>query len=631
MANDSLSGKLAVILHADIVGSTLLVQQDEQKAHARIQDSFRRFGKTISNYHGQVRELRGDALLGEFDRASDAVSAALAFQAEQSEYNRQFDDSILPLLRVGIALGEVVVADDTITGAGVVLAQRLEQLAQPGSLCITPAIREALPQRLPFKLESLGTKRLKGFDAPVEVYRVDLASGSSVPTPEPRRSNRSDAGSARRRIAMAAVAALAIIAVAGVGMLSWQSEQAKGPETRISVSSDKPSIAVLPFANMSGDPEQEYFADGITEDLTTDLSRISGLFVVARNSSFSYKGRAVDLRTVSQELGVRYVLEGSVRRSGDQIRINAQLADGGSGVQLWAERFDGTLADVFALQDHVNRRIVSALEINLTLDDKRVLEQVETDSPEAYDLLLLGLERVNRFTRESNIEARELFQQAASVDPGYARAYANISMTHGSDALFQWTDDREESIRLGLEFADKALAMDDNLVQGHQTRSVIYLLKREHLIALEEANKTIRLHPDYVDGQATLAFIQSFSGRLEEALESLQRARKINPRSTGVYLEIEGRSLFLLGRYDEALSVLVNAAERNPAVDRIHLLLAATYAELGRLEDAVWSLDEALAINPDISLDNERREAIYLRASDLELYLGALRKAGLSA
>ena len=290
MANDSLSGKLAVILHADIVGSTLLVQQDEQKAHARIQDSFRRFGKTISNYHGQVRELRGDALLGEFDRASDAISAALSFQSEQSEYNRQFDDNIRPLLRVGIALGEVVVADDTITGAGVVLAQRLEQLAQPGSLCITPAIREALPQRLPFKLESLGTKRLKGFDEPVEVYRVDLAPGSSVPTPEPRRSARSAASPLRSRIAMAAVAALAIIAAAGIGMLNWQSEEPNGPETQISVSSDKPSIAVLPFNNMSGDPEQEYFADGITEDLTTDLSRMSGLFVVARNSSFSYKG-----------------------------------------------------------------------------------------------------------------------------------------------------------------------------------------------------------------------------------------------------------------------------------------------------------------------------------------------------
>jgi tetratricopeptide (TPR) repeat protein len=222
-----------------------------------------------------------------------------------------------------------------------------------------------------------------------------------------------------------------------------------------------------------------------------------------------------------------------------------------------------------------------------------------------------------------------LFKRAATIDPGYARAYANISMTHGSDALFHWTHDRENSIKLGLEFADKALLMDDNLVQGHQTRSVIYLLKREHRIALEEAKKTIQLHPNYVDGQATLAFIQSYSGLLGEALESLHRAKKINPRSTGVYLEIEGRSLFLLGRYDEALSVLEEAAQRNPAVDRIHLLLAATYAELGRPEDAAWSIDEALSINPEISLANERREAIFLRESDLEHYIAGLTEAGL--
>jgi adenylate cyclase len=629
MPDNSLSGKLAVILHADIVGSTTLVQQDEQKSHARIQESFRRFGKTILSYHGQVSELRGDALLAEFDRASDAVSAALAFQSEQSDYNRQFDDNIRPLLRVGIALGEVVIADGTITGAGVVLAQRLEQLAEPGSLCITPAIREALPQRLPFKLESLGARQLKGFDEPIEVYRVELVPGTSVPAPETRRQDRLAAAPSRRRIAVAAVV-LGVVAAAGVGLLSWQLQERIRPETQISISPDKPSIAVLPFDNMSGDPEQEYFSDGITEDLTTDLSRISGLFVVARNSSFSYKGKSVDVRTVAQELGVRYVLEGSVRRSGDRIRINAQLADGSSGVQLWAERFDGSLADVFALQDHVNRRIVSALEVSLTLDEKRVMEQVETDSPEAYDLVLLGLEQFSRFTRQSNFAARELFKQAATVDPGYARAYANISMTYGSDILFYWTKDRKNSISLGLEFANKALAIDDNLVQGHQSRSMLYLMSREHHLALEEAKKTIQLHPGYVDGQATLAFIQSYSGLPGEALESLQRARKNNPRNTGVYLEIEGRSLFLLGRYDEASQVLEVAVQRNPAVDRIHLLLAATYAELGRLEDAAWSIDEALSINPEISLANERREAIYLREIDLNLHIGALRKAGLS-
>ena len=399
--------------------------------------------------------------------------------------------------------------------------------------------------------------------------------------------------------------------------------------SKSSLPQDKPSIAVLPFDNMGGDPAQDYFADGITEDLTTDLSRISGLFVVARNSSFSYKGRSVDVRTVSQELGVRYVLEGSVRRSGDQIRINAQLVDGSNGGHLWAERFDGTMADVFALQDDVNRKIVAALEINLTAADEQRLEQAESTSAEAYDLLLRGIEQFNRRTRETNAEARDLFARAAILDPDYARAYANISLTYGIEVNRNWAQDRERSTRLGLEFTEKALAIDDRIPQIYMARSLLYLSQRQHQTAIEAAQRTIEVHPNYADGYATLAFIQSFSGQLEAALESLDRARQINPRGTGIYLEIEGRVLFLLERYDDALSILDEAIQRNPALDRIHLFLAATYAELGLPEEAAWSVDEVLSLSPDISLAKERRGANYMRTSDLEHYIGALRKAGL--
>ena len=627
MAWDNLSGKLAVILHADVVGSTRLVQQDEQKAHARIRDSFRRFGNVISNYHGHVRELRGDALLAEFERASDAVSAALSFQSDQSDFNARFDDDIRPLLRVGIALGEVVIADNTITGAGVVLAQRLEQLSEPGGTCIAPAIREAMPRRLPFELDNLGQQELKGFDEPIFVYKVTLKTGATVPAPELRRGSGNARTPSRNKVVATAVV-MVVIAAAIFALPRWNAELPPGSDSAVPIPSGKPSIAVLPFDNMSGDPAQDYFADGITEDLTTDLSRISGLFVIARNSSFSYRNKSTDVRTISQELGVRYLLEGSVRRSGDQIRINAQLLEGSSGRHLWAERFDGTLADVFALQDRVNRSIVAALQVKLTTADEKRFEKVETTSPEAYDLLLLGLDQVNRFTRDSNAEARSLFERALEIDPKYARALANISITYGSEAISYWTDDPEESIRLGLEYSDKAIALDASIPQGYQTRSIMYLLQRQHQTALKEAKLINQQHPGYADGWATRAFIQSYSGQLEDALESLQQARKINPLGTGIYLEIEGRVLFLLGRYVEALSILEETAQRNPARDRIHLLLAATHAELGRLEDAAWSVDEALSINPKVSLDKERRASLYLHAIDLERYISALRKAG---
>ena len=286
MADKFLSGKLAVILHADIVGSTSLVQQDEHKAHQRIQDSFQRFSDTISAYHGQVRELRGDALLAEFERASDAVCAALAFQKNQLEYNAHLDDDIRPQVRVGIALGEVIIADDTITGAGVVLAQRLEQKADAGGLCITPAIREALPRRLPFELQNQGEQDLKGFDEAIGVYRVALQPGAIIPPPEGYRDG-GRPGSSRNNMTVIVAAIVVLCGIAAYGFLSWSPQEADVPDAVVETLQERPSIAVLPFDNMSGDPEQEYFADGITEDLTTDLSRISGLFVVARNSAFA--------------------------------------------------------------------------------------------------------------------------------------------------------------------------------------------------------------------------------------------------------------------------------------------------------------------------------------------------------
>ena len=628
MAGQYLTGKLAVILHADVVGSTLLVQRDEQKAHRRIQDSFQRFAQTISRYHGQVRELRGDALLAEFDRASDAVSAALAFQSEQSEYNKRIDDEIRPEVRIGVALGEVIIADNTITGAGVVLAQRLEQLSQPGGLCITPAIREALPRRLPFVLDNQGERQLKGFDEPVGVYRVSLQSGAVVPAPvvnqesfSPRRSN------SFRYVVVIMLLAISSAAAYGYFLRQAQQETLKS-ETIVQAQVEKPSIAVLPFANISGDPDQEYFADGITEDLTTDLSRISGLFVVARNSSFAYKGRSVDVRTVARELGVGYVLEGSVRRIGEQIRINAQLIDGESGGHIWAARFDGAMADVFALQDHVNRKIVAALEVSLTPADERTFDRVETGSPEAYDLMLRGIERYNTFTSEAIVEARELFRQAAVIDPGYARAYANIAWTHATEVNFFWSEDRQKSIRLGLEFARKAGELDDSIPQIYLTRSILYLSQRQHQDALEAARRTIEVHPNYADGYATLGFIASYSGEFKTGLAAINRAMQIDPQGTAIYLDIKGRILFLMGRYEEALPLVEDSAARNPALDRTQLNLAAIYAELGRTEDAEWAVNEALAINTDITLVNERRESIYRHESDLEHYVAALRTAG---
>ena len=356
MEKEHLSGKLAVILHADIAGSTALVQQDEHLAHERIQESFLRFSDVIEKYRGRVLEVRGDALLGEFDRASDAVTATLAFQADQAYYLSRLKDDLKPVIRVGIAMGEIVIGDNTVTGAGVVLAQRVEQLADPGGVCITEALHEALPRRMPFDLENLGEQVLKGFDDPVRVYRVELSAGQSVPAPQQH--NQREASPKRPKLMVATIVMALVVAA---GTYYWFKTQLPQEEPVLVERMayplpDKPSIAVLPFTNLSNDAQQEYFADGMTEDLITDISKVSGLFVIARNSVFTYKGQAVKVRQVAEELGVRYVMEGSVRRVGNQVRINAQLIDATTGGHIWADRYDGSLEDVFSMQDKITKK-----------------------------------------------------------------------------------------------------------------------------------------------------------------------------------------------------------------------------------------------------------------------------------
>ena len=300
--------------------------------------------------------MRGDALVAEFGRASDAVEASLAFQAENTEFNSTLEDDIRATLRIGISLGEVVIADNTVTGEGVVLAQRLEQLAAPGGLCIQSAVHEAVPGRLPFEYDNLGEQEIKGFEEPVRAYAVRLKRGEAIPPPELHAliEGTPPARPKRQWIVGGLIAFLILVGGGLTWLQLWVPREEPASIERMAFPlPDKPSIAVLPFANMSGDSEQEYYVDGLTDDLITDLSKLSGLFVIARNSTFTYKGKSVKIQQVAEELGVRYVLEGSVRRAGDQVRINAQLIDATTGGHLWAERYDGSLADVFALQDKV--------------------------------------------------------------------------------------------------------------------------------------------------------------------------------------------------------------------------------------------------------------------------------------
>ena len=608
MAKDRLSDKLAVILHADVAGSTQLVQQDEHLAHERIQDSFRRFGDTIETYRGTILELRGDALLAEFERASDAVSATLSFQADQAYYLSRLKDDLKPSIRVGIAMGEVVMDDSTVTGAGVVLAQRVEQLAEPGSLCITAALHEALPNRMPFDLENIGEQTLKGFDDPVRVYRVELSPGESIPPPQQESQSKSSQKSWPLKTTIAVVVVTIAIGIAYLFKSTKPIEEAASIERMAFPLPDKPSIAVLPFNNMSDDAQQEYFADGMTEDLITDISKISGLFVIARNSVFTYKGKAVKVRQVAEELGVRYVMEGSVRRVGNQVRINAQLIDATTGGHIWAERYDGSLDDVFSMQDKITKNIVTALSVALVGQEQAKQTKAETNNTEAHDAFLRGWERYRQGTPEDLGKSVAYFEKAIDLDPGYARAHAALAAVYWDIYSKGWWEKSLEipfhEIYVITELARKSLrrSQENPTAMTHQVASEsAAFYSRSPRRPLAEAQLAIELDPNSAAGHLALGNALLKAKKPQDAEQAIRKAMRLDPHFPPDYLVRLAQAQFHLENYEGAIMSLEKAVEGNPDDSWAFVYLAAAYGQMNLAEKAQKSLERADALRADAS------------------------------
>ena len=482
-----LDRKLAVILHADVVGSTRLVQKDESLAHRRMVDAFERFAASIEGFDGTVQEIRGDALLATFDRASDAVSAALDFQAQHAATLEAIADGIRAELRVGIAMGEVIVADNTITGAGVVLAQRLEQFGGAGEVMIQGAVYETLPKHLPLSFEGLGEQTFKGFDEAVRAYRVTAASepiAAPTPAPEP-------------------------------------------PAPSTAAAPEKPSIAVLPFANHGGDPEQEYFSDGISEDIIAELSRFHALFVIARNSSFRFKGQNLGIQQIGRELGTQYLVEGSVRRAGNRVRIIAQLVEVETGNQIWAERFDRDLEDIFEVQDEVTRSIVAVLPGRIQDD---VVDRAARKPPEnmkAYELMLQGKAYRDLLSSEGNAEARRCCQKAIELDPRYARAYMYLSDSYIVDV---WLGLGEADAQdLAMQYARKAAQLDNNDIYIQDHLGFAHLCCGLWREAEVQFDKTMARMVNEAESMAWCGYAYLLMGNLERARSVVLEAIRLDP------------------------------------------------------------------------------------------------------
>ena len=624
MTGQEVTRKLTAILAADVVGYSRLMGEDEAGTLAELRAVQQEIvDPAIAEHGGRIVKLTGDGILAEFPSVVEATRCAMAWQRRMAARNEPLPEDRRFVFRIGINLGDVLVQEGDIFGDGVNVAARLEAMAEPGGICLSSGAYEQVGRKLRLQAEDLGELQLKNISEPVRVYRIDAnPPPEGAVTPAPKKM----AVAARSWKGFAILGLSILVAVLGV-LLALP-----GDETPPSFSADGitvPAIAVLPFDNLSGDPEQEYFVDGMSEDLITDLSRVSGLFVIARNSTFTYKGRAVKVQQVAEELGVDYVVEGSVRRIGERVRINAQLVDARTGHHMWAERFDREITDVFQLQDEVVRKIVSSLAVELTGKEQEELSTADDVDPEAYDLLLRGLERFRRFTRETNAEARDFFAQAAGIDPTYARAHADVALSYAMDLAFDWSADHDDTASKAMKHAKAALALNDKVHQVHFAVGNVLLYRKKHGEAAEAAKRAIELDPSYADAHAFLGLASNYAGDPETGLASIRLALKLNPRAPFFYIFIEGQSLYQLGELDEAIARFERVKGSNPAFLVAHQFLAAAHQLSGDGDSAEWAVQEALAIQPRLTLAALGESTAYKQADDLDRFIDALRGAGM--
>ena len=567
--------RLAAILVADVVGYSRLMEQDETGAFERLRAHRKElFEPAIARHHGRVFKLMGDGLLAEFASVVDAVECAGALQQGMVERNSSLADGQRINFRIGINLGDVIVEGDDRHGEGVNIAARLQEIAGSGGICVSAKVHDEVHRKLSFAFDDMGERQFKNIAAPIRVYRVagvreSVPSGGSLPLPA------------------------------------------------------KPSIAVLPFTNISADAEQEFFADGLTEDLITELSKAPGLFVIARHSSFAFKNKSVDVRRVAQDLGVRYILEGSARRASGRIRINAQLIDAHEGAgHLWAERFDRDLADVFAVQDEVIGKIVEALVGKLTVG--RLRERYRPASLEAYDLCLRGRAEWAHSV-EAGVDAIPLFEKAITLDPRYADAYRWLALGQ-SRAWLHMNRAMDPFRQLSMSSAKKAVELDPEDAGAHWALATVLLYERLWAESAKEFEISLRLNPNEADAWDALSDLKVMEGRGEEAVACSVKALRLSPHPTSPYLWSFGQAQYAAGQYEAAVKTLRNEATYRTGSRRF---LAAALAQLGRLEEAREEGRLYLARNPYFRISYWVETQPFRDLATRDRFVEGYRKAGL--
>ena len=547
--------------------------------------------------HEAAASVHRDGALVEFRSVVDAVRCAIEVQNAMVERNAGLPEDRRIAFRIGVHLGDVVEESDRdLMGDGVNIAARLEGIAQPGAICLSEDAFRQVRARLDLTVSDIGEVQLKNIAQPIRAYSLEVGVPPEAKSAAP-------------------------------------TKPAAPERTPVLAPPDKPSIAVLAFQNMSGDPEQEYFADGITEDVITDLSKIGGLLVIARNSSFAYKGKSVDIRVVARELGVRSVLEGSIRRAGNRVRITAQLVDAETGGHLWADRFDRELSDIFAVQDEVTRRIVDALKIKLDQGESARLADIETTNSKAHDFFLAGREALwgtNR-DRETFERSTNLFENAIGEDPSYGEPYAGLAFAQVLNWQFHWTDDWSESLEKAERHLDLALQKSPQVAFVHYIAAVFYLWKKDLDRSAAEADVALNLNPNYAQAHNSRGIVNIYGGQPFAAVPHIEQAIRLDPAIKHLYIHFLGSAYLVAGDYKAAASLFRERILLSPKTDLSRAFLAVALGHLGEAEEAGQVWRELMEINPKYSFAEHVGRLPFRNTADVDRLAEGLSKAGIAA
>lgn len=626
MPGKGLKRKLVAILSADVVAYSRLMRDDEEETVHQLGVYRKILIKIINQYGGSVIDFPGDNLLAEFDSVVDAVKGAVEIQTEVKRRNADIPLERRMKFRIGINLGDVLHENERIYGDGVNIASRLEGLATAGGISISGTVYEHIKNKLHLGYEYTGEQKVKNISEPVRVYRIITDTDTVGKLMDKKRP-----GKRRRQWAITAV----LILSAGAALTAiWMHVRPDnfdkdGAEiTAVAPQlSERASIAVLPFKNLSGDPEQEYFSDGITNDIITDLSKFRELLVIASNTVFTYKGLPVNVRDVSRELGVRYVIEGSVQKTDYRVRLNVQLIDGGTGHHLWAERYERPMKELFAVQDKILKTIVATLAVRIDSEERARVLRKDTVNLKAYDLVLRGWDYSTQTKRSPNMEARQLFEKAIELDPLYATAYVGLGRTYLNSFLYGWTEFPDQTLDKAFTYGQKALGLDETNASARALIGIIYRYRLQHDLAIKELERAVELNPNDAHVSAYLGTVLNYIGRPDDAIRSLNIALRLDPKMVPAFHMHLGLAYYLKGQYDQSISTLNRGLLWYSDHVFIHIPLAAAYAQAGRLEDAQNSAATVLRLHPFFEVDYYG--TAFVNPADRSHLAEGLRKAGL--